>query len=175
MGPISLGMSSEQAIAKLGAPDKEASSAATYRDFIYVFPRDLAARLKRHPLPEAKVDYGYMEVVFHGNAAITISSTVRGAPAIFPYSVGGIAIGDQINNLLGRLPTAPAWNTSHDHVELYPYPIGLDVHPADGKIAGILITTSTKPVPGHAIRFQWTRSLATGLIDGFYIEAGPSP
>lgn len=173
MGPFHLGMSWARMTVVMGSPDTDATPAVGYRDAVYVFPRDLAARLKQYPVPQADVHYGYVEVVFHHDAAVAISVTVADRSIAFPYSVGGIAIGESINKLLPRVKAFHAWNTTRDHVGFYPYAIGVDVTP-DGRIFGITISNDMRLPPRHPVRFYWVTDPANGLVRGYDVSVGPS-
>lgn len=134
-------------------------------------PRDLAAKLGHHPLPQADVHFGTVEVVFRSGRIVVISAFVP-PPAFFPYSVGGIAIGEPIAELLARVKAQPEWNASQDHVGFDPYPMGVDVG-SDRRLIGITIANNMNPNPGHAIRFFWVTDPATGLVRGYHVSIGP--
>ncbi|MGH8124678.1 MAG: hypothetical protein ACREPK_02355, partial [Rhodanobacteraceae bacterium] len=126
---------------------------------------------RRHPVPQADVHYGYVEVVFHRDRAVAISAVVTDRSVVFPYSVGGIAIGESIDPLLRRIKAQHAWNASKDHVGFYPYPIGVDVG-SDGRVFGMTISNDT-PNPGRPIRFHWvTDPTNNGLVRGYHVTAG---
>lgn len=171
MGPLHLGMSYARMAAATGTPDTDATPAVGYLDAVYVFPRDLAAQLKRHPVPQADVHYGYVEVVFHDDRSVVISVVVTDQSVAFPYSVGGIAIDEPIDQLLRRVKAHHAWNATRDHVGFYPYPIGVDVEP-DGRVFGIDISNDMRPNPGHAIRLHWVTDPGSGLVRGYHVTAG---
>lgn len=171
MGPFRLGMSYAQMVAAMGRPDATAIPAIGYRDAVYVFPRDLATELGRHPVPQRDVHFGTVEVVFFNGKAAVVSAFVP-PPIVFSYSIGGVAIGGDARSLLARVKTPAEWNASRDHVGFDPYPMGVDVG-ADGRIIGVTIAKGMNPHPGHAVRFQWVTNLTTGLVRGYRVSVGP--
>jgi len=173
MGPFRLGMTYAAMIATMGTPGAAANPSAGNRDAVYVFPRKLEAELKRHPARQQDdVHFGYVEVMFHDDKAVDVSAFVPRGVA-FPYSVGGIAIGDAIDSLQARIKAPLSWNTSRDHVWLGAYPIGLGVGPG-GRINAIDI--EYKPLLSlrrYGPRFWWATDPTSGLIRGYQVTLGP--
>lgn len=173
MGPFRLGMTYAAMIATMGTPSATASPSAGNRDAVYVFPRNLEAELKRHPvLQQDDVHFGYVEVIFHDDKAVDISAFVQQGVA-FPYSVGGIAIGDAIDSLQARIKAPLSWNTSRDHVWLGAYPIGIGVGPK-GRINAIDIENEPNlNMRSYGPRFWFATGSASGLIRGYQVTLGP--
>lgn len=172
MGPFRLRMTYAEMIAAMGPPSAAATRSAGNRDAVYVFPRNLKVQLKRRPIPQFDVRFGYVEVVFRDDKAVDVSAFIPRGVA-FPYSVGGIAIGEAIDSLQARVKVPLDWNTTRDHVWLGAYPIGIGVGPG-GRINAIDI--ETKPLLSlrdYEPRFWWTTDPTSRLIRGYQVTLGP--
>ena len=146
LGPIYLGMSASELVAALGPPDQMVTSNDGLHGAIYAFPRHVGSRYQK----------GFKTVIyFHKDAAGQIQAVLQGGKVIsihvsgnsreaVPYSVGGIAIGQPLEELLRNVKASPRWNATRNRAMFVPYPLDVQVDPRTRQIRGITIATGTE-------------------------------
>lgn len=163
MGPVALGMPKSGVLEALGRPDREAASSGV-TELIYVFPRDMAVRLREHPESESYFwsRVGFMRVAFKEGEVVSIGTY----GASIPYSVPGVAIGADVDRLLGETRLKPDWNPSKDNASFAPYPFEISTDEGGMHVEGVTIATREMifgPWPG----FRFTVDRSTGLATGY--------
>lgn len=168
MGPLHLGMSDTQMIKVLGKPDAEASDRVGYSSVVYVFPRDLAAHLRKTPEPSTWfwTHAAFLRVVLDHGTIVGITSYAS-RPKSLPYAVGDIAPGEPVAKFLHEVRTPAIWNASRDNIVLGSYPIEVTVD--GGQINGTTIGTSPAGFSGAWPAWRLATDPATGLVRDYSV------
>ncbi|MGH8215129.1 MAG: hypothetical protein ACREPZ_05515, partial [Rhodanobacteraceae bacterium] len=146
LGPIHLGMSAADLVAALGPPDQLVTSDAGLHGAIYAFPRHVGSRYQKGfktIIYIHKDVAGEIQAVLQDGKVVSIHVSGNSGEAV-PYSVGGIAIGQPLDELLRNVKTPPRWNATQNHAMFVPYPLDVQVDPRTRQILGITIATGTE-------------------------------
>lgn len=146
LGPIHLGMSAAELVAALGPPDQLVTSNDGLHGAIYAFPRHVGSRYQKGfktVIYFHKDVAGEIQAVLQDGKVISIHASGNSGEAV-PYSVGGIAIGQPLDELLRNAKTSPRWNATQSHAMFVPYPLDVQVDPRTRQIRGITIATGTE-------------------------------
>ena len=202
IGPVALGMSRAEVERALGpadysAPDPDASHAGQpsthFASAFYVFPRDLAARLAAHPVPE--ITHKDLEITFADDRVIRMDTTPPGVgwgpkcpldhtisrragdPAsVFPYSFATIRLGDSVASVARRLGKFARCGVAAPDLEYrcssLPMTFGVG---DDDKIGGIVIAASMDDLQhGTMEHFFASKDPKTCLDNGYrLLPKGP--
>lgn len=142
LGPVRLGMSQAELIAALGPPDQLVTSEGL-DGAIYAFPRYEGSRYRQGLKTVIYIHRdlaGEIQAVLQNGKVVSIHVSGNSGEAV-PYSVGGIAIGESIDELLRTAKTQPRWNATQNHAMFVPYPLDVQVDPRTRQIRGITIGT----------------------------------
>lgn len=171
VGPLELGMTRIEVTKVLGRPDATTTKDA-YITYQYVFPRDLAAKLRAKPLPQGEVAMSFLMTTFHNGTLVSVNILGAGAPV--PYAIDGIKVYGLLNSVLHSIATKPVWNASKDNVYFYPYPIEMYVDRNRDMIMGFTIASTNQALDfGHAPGVQWIRDAITGDVRGYKLIERP--
>jgi hypothetical protein len=145
LGPIHLGMSHAALVAALGPPDQLVTS-DDLRGAIYAFPRHIGSRYQKGfktIIYIHKDVTGEIQAVLQDGKVVSIHVSGTSGEAV-PYSVGGIAIGEPLDELLRNVKTRPRWNEAQNHAMFVPYPLDVQVDPQTRLIRGITIASGAE-------------------------------
>lgn len=171
MGPLHLGMSRAAMLAVMGTPDNaNVPEPEPDMSVVYVFPRDLRVRLREHPVHRAAFDnsLAFIVVTLHAGKVAMIHAFDDGVPPSIPYTVGGIALQEDVSALLSKVAVTPLWNRPKDSVGLYPYPLRVGVDTDSNRVMGMSISINDN-ISGDWPAFQWIIDPTTGLVGGYRV------
>lgn len=146
LGPVYLGMSTSELVTALGPPDQLVTSNDGLHGAIYAFPRHVGSRYQKGfktVIYFHKDVAGEIQAVLQDGKVISIHVSGNSGEAV-PYSVGGIAIGQPLDELLRNAKTSPRWNAAQNHAMFVPYPLDVQVDPRTRQIRGITIATGAE-------------------------------
>lgn len=142
LGPLHLGMSRVEVLKVLGPPDRQITEPASLA-FEYWYSRHLDRHWhgKSESPSNASGHSGSIQVVFVEDKAVNIQATAPSS-GVIPYTVGGIAIGEPVPQVLNHIGTWPQWNGVRDNILFRPYPIEIGVVPSTyHRVTRITIST----------------------------------
>lgn len=171
VGPLRLGMTHAEMIRALGSPDMDSVSKASESMAVYVFPRDLAARLAAQPAKQADLHHTDLYVVFH-KARIVAIQVEADPQASFPYAISDLAINGSVDALLSRIKTPAIWNATKDNARFSPYPMDVEIDPDTRQVVGATIAVDARAM--HMIprpHFNLTKNPA-GLVSSYWVSKG---
>ena len=202
VGPLRLAMTRAQVEARLGVPDLETTlvddldGGRTYPTAVYVFPRDLAARLAANPLPAVR--FQILELAFRDGHLVRIGNTAavrtpgaactagraRSTPvaldpdAFRPYQrFLSVRVGDRLADVRRRLGPWSFVSNGGDFVNMFPTALTFDVD-EDGPLLGRRVTgfalqaDADAGLMGEMIDLTLERDPATCRVHGFGLTAG---
>lgn len=202
IGPVAIGMTRQAAQGRLGRPDfadtarldAGAGQPPPDGEDVYLFPRDLAARLAR--APGDGFTYRLLVLVYRGgslsqidtapNSAVDSGRCPDGRPAPAPrddagepppadfapfLSFAGVRVGDTPGRLQRKLGRADV-NTSQDLYTFDPAPLRVDVEPG---VRGFAVSADRGVMfAGYAPGIVLHRRAGSCRIDGFsFVPVGP--
>jgi hypothetical protein len=203
IGPVALGMGRSAVEERLGSPDFEADSlnqpdqSHRYTTSFFVFPRDLAARLAKHPAREFA--HRVLQVTYDDDMVVSIDNNppemlwsepcrtdpksegisgerISHPPRDFaPFEkFAGVKVGDTLASVSHRLGR-PSPNKSRDFYTYWPVPIRLGVDPDTATVTGFAISTDMKSAGSGMAHIFIMKDPKSCLNNGFKLmPKGPN-
>jgi hypothetical protein len=190
MGPLHLGMNTDQARTMLGAPDASQTFAVAYRrgnlpmtQLLYVYPRNLRSWLKLAPSRPADFHPATLRLEFSKDALVAISvgntahvmvpackpSTPRRGyvrqGVDFPYGFHGLTLGAPLASIEPRFGKFTGSSPSREFHVYLPVPLSIE---GTNTVSGLRIATGAPfealgAIPDFQLKLDPRSCLVTGL------------
>ncbi|KAB7766371.1 secreted signal peptide protein [Xanthomonas maliensis] len=168
IGPVTLGLQKDEVLAALGQPDAtrgDAKHPDTLR-VMYLYPRDLKARLAQHPLPLEMVGVTSLTVSFRNDQVINVDIFASVSVPV-PFNLLDQPVGTHVDRILQAIGGSPQGNSSRDYIQFSAMPLSLLVDPDTSAVVGLDIADNKDDLYNFG-RFNLIllKDPKSGLING---------